>query len=77
MENILELQQVSKTFPKSNFTLEDVTIFPTVWGYFGICGRKRSRKNYDDWLYFEYNQKRQWNDKAVWTRNAGRRYELA
>ena len=25
MENILELQQVSKTFPKSNFTLENVT----------------------------------------------------
>ena len=25
MENILELQQVSKTFPKSNFTLKNVT----------------------------------------------------
>ena len=33
MENILELQQVSKTFPKSNFTLENVT-FPYRMGLF-------------------------------------------
>ena len=30
MENILELQQVSKTFPKSNFTLENVMNYLTV-----------------------------------------------
>lgn len=76
MENILELQQVSKTFPKSNFTLENVT-FSLPWGYFGICWRKWSRKNYDDWLYSEYNHERQRNSKAIWTGNAGRRYELA
>ena len=76
MENILELQQVSKTFPKSNFTLKNVT-FLTIWGYFRICRRKWSRKNYDDWLYSEYNHERQRNSKAVWTGNAGRRYNLA
>lgn len=41
MENILELQQVSKTFPKSNFTLKNVSnIFPAV--LFGRRGTKRS-----------------------------------
>ena len=34
-------------------------------------------KNYDDWLYSEYNHERQRNSKAVWTGNAGRRYNLA
>ena len=34
-------------------------------------------KNYDDWLYSEYNHERQRNGKAVWTGNAGRRYNLA
>ena len=77
MENILELQHVSKTFPKSNFTLEDVTFSLPYGAILGFVGENGAGKNYDDWLYFEYNQKRQWNDKAVWTRNAGRRYELA
>ena len=48
-----------------------------IWGYFRICRRKWSRKNYDDWLYSEYNHERQRNSKAVWTGNAGRRYNLA
>ena len=77
MENILELQQVSKTFPKVKFHIGKCDLFPTVWGYFRICRRKRSRKNYDDWLYSEYNHERLRNSKAVWTGNAGRRYNLA
>ena len=71
MENILEdISQVEFHIGKCDF-------FPTVWGYFGICWRKWSRKNYDDWLYSEYNHERQRNSKAIWTGNAGRRYELA
>lgn len=41
MENILELQQVSKTFPKSNFTLENVTFslpYGAIWGFVGENG---------------------------------------
>lgn len=77
MENILELQQVSKTFPKSNFTLENV-IFSLPYGaILGFVGENGAGKNYDDWLYSEYNHERQRNGKAVWTGNAGRRYELA
>ena len=67
MENILELQQVSKTFSKSNFALENVT----------FCRGKRSRKNYNDWLYSKYNRQRQRNGKVVWKRNDRRRYRYA
>ena len=41
MENILELQQVSKTFPKSNFTLENVTFslpYGSILGFVGENG---------------------------------------
>lgn len=41
MENILELQQVSKTFPKSNFTLENVTFslpYGAIMGFVGENG---------------------------------------
>lgn len=41
MENILELQHVSKTFPKSNFTLEDVTFslpYGAIMGFVGENG---------------------------------------
>ena len=41
MENILELQQVSKTFPKSNFTLENVTFslpYGAILGFVGENG---------------------------------------
>ena len=34
MENILELQQISKTFPKSNFTLDNVS-FSLPYGAIG------------------------------------------
>ena len=41
MKNILELQQVSKTFLKSNFTLEDVTFslpYGSILGFVGENG---------------------------------------
>ncbi len=41
MENILELQQVSKTFSKSNFALENVTFLCRMvlfWGFVGENG---------------------------------------
>jgi len=41
MENILELQQVSKTFPKSNFALENVTFslpYGSILGFVGENG---------------------------------------
>lgn len=48
MENILELQQVSKTFPKSNFTLENVTFSLPYGAILGFVGENGARKNYDD-----------------------------
>ena len=49
MENILELQHVSKTFPKSNFTLEDVTFslpYGAIMGFVGENGAgKRPRSS--------------------------------
>ena len=42
MENILELQQVSKTYPKSDFILDNVR------GCFRICrGEWSGQDNYD------------------------------
>ena len=41
MENILELQQVSKAFPKSDFTLEDMTFslpYGSILGFVGENG---------------------------------------
>lgn len=41
MENILELQQVSKTFSKSNFALENVTFslpYGSILGFVGENG---------------------------------------
>ena len=45
MKNILELQQVSKTFLKSNFTLEDVTFslpYGSILGFVGENGAGKS-----------------------------------
>ena len=45
MENILELQQVSKTFPKSNFTLKNVTFslpYGAILGFVGENGAGKS-----------------------------------
>ena len=73
MENILELQQVSKTFSKSKFSLENVSFnLP-----YGACWRKWSRKNNDDWLHIKYNKKGQRKDKTVWTGNVRRRHRYA
>lgn len=77
MENILELQQVSKTFSKSNFALENVTFSLPYGSILGFVGGKRSRKNYNDWLYSKYNRQRQRNGKVVWKRNDRRRYRYA
>lgn len=44
MENILELQQVSKTFPKSNFTLEDVTFSLPYGAILGFVGENGAGK---------------------------------
>lgn len=41
MEHILELQQVSKMFPKSNFALENMTFsipYGSIWGFVGENG---------------------------------------
>ncbi len=45
MENILELQKVFKTFPKSNFTLENVTFslpYGAVLGFVGENGAEKT-----------------------------------
>lgn len=47
MENILELQQVSKTFPKSNFTLKNVTFslpYGAILGFVGENGAGKLRR---------------------------------
>ena len=44
MENILELQQVSKTFPKSNFTLENVTFSLPYGAILGFAGENGAGK---------------------------------
>ena len=44
MENILELQHVSKTFPKSNFTLEDVTFSLPYGAIMGFVGETEQEK---------------------------------
>ena len=76
MKNILELQQVSKTFLKSNFTLEDVTFSLPYGSILGFVGENGAGKTTTIGCILNTIKKRQWNDKAVWTRNAGRRYEL-
>lgn len=41
MENILELENISKTFPKSNFTLSDISFslpYGTILGFVGENG---------------------------------------
>lgn len=43
MKNILELQQVSKTFLKSNFTLEDVTFSLPYGSILGFVGENVPR----------------------------------
>ena len=40
MENILELQQVSKTFSKSNFTLDNVSFSLPYGSILGFVGEK-------------------------------------
>ena len=76
MENILELQQVSKTFSKSNFALENVT-FSLPYGSILVLSGKTEPENYNDWLYSKYNRQRQRNGKVVWKRNDRRRYRYA
>ena len=44
MENILELQQVSKTFPKSNFTLKNVTFSLPYGAILGFVGENGAGK---------------------------------
>lgn len=44
MENILKLQQVSKTFPKSNFTLENVTFSLPYGAILGFVGENGAGK---------------------------------
>lgn len=44
MENILELQQVSKTFPKSNFVLENVTFSLPYGAILGFVGENGAGK---------------------------------
>ena len=44
MENILELQQVSKTFPKSNFTLKNVTFSLPYGAIIGFVGENGAGK---------------------------------
>ncbi len=44
MENILELQRVSKTFPKSNFTLENVTFSLPYGAILGFVGENGAGK---------------------------------
>ena len=66
MENILELQQVSKTFPRSDFAL--------VWCCLRICRGKRSGKDDDDRLYIEYREQRQRHRETVWQGDVGRGY---
>lgn len=41
MENILELQQVQKTYPKSDFTLDKLSFslpYGAIWGFVGENG---------------------------------------
>lgn len=44
MENILELQQISKTFPKSNFTLDKITFSLPYGAILGFVGENGSGK---------------------------------
>ena len=44
MENILELQQVSKTFPKSDFNLENVTFSLPYGAILGFVGENGAGK---------------------------------
>ncbi len=44
MENILELQQVCKTFPKSNFALEDVSFSLPYGAILGVVGENGAGK---------------------------------
>ena len=44
MENILELQQVSKTFPKSGFRLKDVTFSLPYGAVMGLVGENGAGK---------------------------------
>ena len=67
------LQAAAEIGRTSNISLEKLTELLALF----YQEDKWSRKNYDDWLYSEYNHERQRNSKAVWTGNAGRRYNLA
>ena len=72
MENILELQQISKTFPKSNFTLDNVSFSLPYGAIGGFVGENRGGQDDHDWVYFEHGQEGQWNCKIIWQGNAGR-----
>ena len=76
MNALMEMKNINKSFG-SNRVLEKCKCFIVFRGSSCITRRKWSRKNYDDWLYSEYNHERQRNSKAIWTGNAGRRYNLA
>lgn len=70
MDNILELQQVSKTFLKSDFTLDNVSFSLPYGAILGFVGENGA--GYDDWLYPEYDCKRRRQRKAVRQGNDGR-----
>ena len=44
MENILELQQISKTFPKSNFTLDNISFSLPYGAILGFVGENGAGK---------------------------------
>ena len=82
---ILELKDWIWIFPFSHFPhIFKIKIFIgkcvlqlAVWGNYGVCWRKWSRKNNDDWLHIKYNKKGQRKDKTVWTGNVRRRHRYA
>ncbi len=41
MENILEMRQVSKTYPKSGFTLDKLSLSLPYGAIMGVVGEKR------------------------------------
>ena len=83
MENILELQQVSKTFSKSKFSLENVSFnlpYGAIMGFVGENGAGKSTLikilsgAYTQDLGEVYLKRK---DKTVWTGNVRRRHRYA
>ena len=54
MENILEVQQICKSFPKTKFVLDKVSFSIPYGSIMGFVGENGGRKDNDYRLHFEH-----------------------